>query len=302
MNGSTYNQLIVFHAIVAEGSINGAARKLEIAPPSVSNSLKGLEKTVGLPLFTRTTRRIELTEAGHMLCEETAPAMQSLSYALETVQDLCEVPRGKVRLTLPRFVYQLFLKPIFAEFCALYPKIELEVSISDEAVDIIKQGFDLGIRLGDRIEEGMVATLLTPPMKEALFASPDYIRQKGMPKTLGELKEHKLIQYRFIGSKQLAVLELMGGKQKVAVEMPTALIVNDTDMMLDAAKEGVGIGRILEPIVAADLRAQNVLPILQDKWLDYPGLYAYFPQNSQKARRIRVLIDFLKEKSILFWA
>jgi len=301
MNGATYNQLIVFHAIADEGSIHGAARKMNIASPSVSQSLKKLEQTVGLPLFIRTTRRIELTEAGQKLRDETTSSMQSLSYVLESVQGSSDVPNGKVRVTLPRFVYQLFLKRIFAEFCDLYPQIELEVSISDEAVDIIKEGFDLGIRIGDRVEEEMVATLLTPAMKDAVFASPDYIQRHGMPKKLADLHDHKLIQYRFIASNLLAPLEMMHGNQKVVVDMPAGLIINDTDMMIDAAKQGIGIGRILEPIVKNELEEGTLLPVLKEKWVTCPGLYAYFPQHSQKARRIRVFIDFLKEKSILIW-
>ena len=301
MNGATYNQLIVFHAIVDEGSISGAARKLEIAPPSVSKSLKILEENIGLPLFTRTTRRVELTEAGQTLHRETKDAMFSLSYAIETVRDLSESPSGKVRITIPRFVYQLFLKTIYAEFCQRYPQIELEVSISDEAINIIEEGFDLGVRIGDRVEEGMVATLLSAPMKDALFASKDYIARYGMPKQLKDLHDHKLVQYRFIGSHQLAPLEMMQGTQKVRIDMPGAIIINDTDMMIDATLSGLGIGRVLEPIVKPYFEDGSLIPIMKEKWVDFPGLYAYFPQHSQKARRVRVLIDFLKEKSILIW-
>jgi len=295
MNGTTFNQLVMFQAIAKEGSITKAAQKLEIASPSVSNALKALEEQLGLPLFTRTTRRIELTEAGRQLYESTAESVNELSFALESVSDLSKVPSGKVRLTLPRFVYQYLLKPVYAEFCHRYPRIELEVSVSDAAIDILKEGFDLGIRFGDRVEEGMVARQLTPPMREALFASPDYIETYGQPTTPEDLKQHKLIQYRFITSNQIAPLLLDKSGEKLIVNMPNALIVNDTDLMLDATINGIGIGRIVEPMIQDLLEKKALVPVLEEYWCPYSPLYIYFHRNSQKAKRVRVLIDFLLE-------
>lgn len=299
MNGSTYNQLMMFHTIAQEGSITAAARKLEIAPPSVSQALKMLEEQLGLPLFTRTTRRIELTEAGQQLYERTRPSMSDLSLAIESISDLRRVPSGKVRITLPRFVYQSLLKPIYIEFCQRYPDIQLEISVSDKAVDIIREGFDMGIRFGDKVEDGMIARQLTPPVKEALFASPSYLEQYGVPKTPKDLQQHKLIQYRFISSNQIAPLTLNQKSETVTVNMPIALIVNDTDLMVDAAINGLGIGRIVTPIVENDFAQGLIVPVLEEFWQPYSGLYVYFHKNTQKAKRVRVLIDFLLEKAEL---
>jgi len=299
MKGSTFNQLSIFQAIVQEGSIRGAARKLEMAPPSVSQALKQLEQQLGLPLFTRSTRRIELTEAGQQLHQRTRSAISELDYALESVQDLSEQPSGRVSITLPRFAFQFFLRPIYAEFCQRYPDIQLEISVSDEAVNLVSTGIDMGIRFGDRIEPGMVARQLTAPMLETLFAADSYIERNGVPDTLEALQQHKLIQYRFIASNQLAALELQQRGQSVTVQMPIALIVNDTDAMVDAAEKGLGIGRIVKPMVAPQFADGRLRPVLEACWPEYPGLYLYFVQNSQKARRVRVLIDFLVEKGRL---
>ncbi|BDY03071.1 LysR substrate-binding domain-containing protein [Ferrimonas sp. YFM] len=296
MKGATFNQLMIFQSIVQEGSIRGAARKLEMAPPSVSQALKQLEGQVGLPLFNRSTRRIELTEAGQLLHERTAGAISTLDYALESVQDLSESPSGKVSITLPRFVFQFFLKPIYAEFCQRYPDIQLEISVSDEAVNILNEGFDMGIRFGDRIEPGMVARQLTAPMREALFASPDYLERHGCPDFPESLQQHKLVQYRFIAANQLAPLLLQHQGQQITVQMPLALVVNDTDAMMDATLKGLGIGRMVTPMVTDYFQQGQLLPVLEQNWTPYPGLYLYFVQNSQKARRVRVLIDFLVEK------
>ncbi|TDE25459.1 LysR family transcriptional regulator [Vibrio owensii] len=299
MNGTTYNQLMMFHTIAQEGSITAAARKLEIAPPSVSQALKMLEEQLGLPLFTRTTRRIELTEAGQLLYERTLASMSELNLAVESVSDLSRVPSGKVRITVPRFVYQSLLKPIYIEFCQRYPSIQLEISVSDKAIDIIRDGFDMGIRFGDRVEEGMIARQLTLPVKEALFASPGYVEQYGLPETPDDLKQHKLIQYRFISSNQVAPLNLNNKGETITVNMPTALIVNDTDVMIDAAHNGLGIGRIVTPMVEEGFKKGEIVPVLEEYWQPYSGLYVYFHKNTQKAKRVRVLIDFLLEKAEL---
>ncbi|WP_419811976.1 LysR family transcriptional regulator [Bacterioplanoides sp.] len=296
MKGATFNQLTIFQSIVREGSIRGAARKLEMAPPSVSQALKLLEAEVGLPLFTRSTRRIELTEAGRLLQQRTSGAMTTLDYAVESIRDMNEQPSGRVSITLPRFVFQFFLKPIYAEFCQRYPDIQLEISISDKAVNLLEEGYDAGIRFGNRVEPGMVARQLTAPMQEALFASDEYLQRYGQPQTAADLQAHKLVQYRFIASNKLAPLLLQEHGQAITVQMPLALIVNDTDAMVDAAEKGLGIGRIVTPMIQNQLDSGQLKPVLPTYWQPYSGLYVYFVQNSQKALRVRALIDFLVEK------
>jgi len=295
--GASYNQIMIFHVIAKEGSIRGAARKLEMAAPSVSQSLKLLETKLGVPLFRRSTRQMSLTEAGKFLLNNTSEALATLNYALEGVHDLSNAPSGKVSITVPRFVYQSVLRQIFPEFCRLYPEIELEISVSDTSVNIIKEGIDVGIRFGDRIEEGLVARQLTPKIEEALFASPEYLALNGIPDTPQDLESHKVIQYRFGASNRLAPLLLDDNGNTITVEMPKAIVVNDTDIIVDAAHAGLGIGRFLTPLMKRHFNDGSLVPVLESYWYKYPGLYVYFSQNSQKARRIRVLVDFLLEKA-----
>ena len=297
MNGSTFNQIRIFQAIAQEGSISGAAKTLEMAPPSVSQALKSLENELGLPLFTRTTRKIELTQAGQKLYESTRDSIQSLSLAYESVSDLTMTPRGQVRITVPRFVYQKVLAPIYAEFCRRYPDICLEISIYDGTVDIIEQGFDLGIRFGSQVADGMIARQLVKPHNDVLFASPSYLAKFGTPKTISELQGHKLIYYRFISAKNVLPFTVMDGDEEVSVALSPALIVNDTDLIIDSAKQGLGIGRLLEPMISQELADGSLVPILERHWHKTSGLYLYFHQNTQKAQRVRVFIDFVIEQT-----
>lgn len=222
-------------------------------------------------------------------------AVANLNIAIESISDLSQSASDKIRLTVSRFVYQLLLQPIYAEFCQMHPEIQLEISISDATIDLIQEGFDACIRFGDKVKEGMIARQLTPSLKEAFFAAPDYIAQYGLPKTPNDLQQHKRIQYRFIGSGKLAdfQLQLQHQHHNISRQMPVTMIVNDTDLIIDAALKGIGIGRILEPVVRQHIDSGRLIPILPDCWPTFAGLYLYFYKNAQQARRMRVFIDWL---------
>lgn len=301
MNSSTYNQLSIFISIVQEEGVRPAARKLEMAAPSVSQALKQLEKQVGLPLITRTTRQMELTDAGRLLYERSLPLVSELDETLEQVKQLNQVPSGKLRITLPIFAFTYFLQPLYAKFCKKYPEIDLEISLSDATVNIIKDGFDAGIRFAHKIEEGMVSVRLTPPLVQTIFASPEYLEANGTPETPEELSTHTLISYRYLSSNQLAPLMVTEDGNSYPVKMPRGIIVNHPDLMMDAAEQGLGVAAILEPIAKDAIAAGKIAPILESYSYSYPGLHLYFPRHSEKANRIRVLVDFLKANEIDKW-
>ena len=139
-------------------------------------------------------------------------------------------------------------------------------------------------------------------MDEALVASDTYLAKNGAPSSPEDLQQHRLIQFRFATSNQLAPLLLTDKGHRLQVKMSLAMIVNDTDLMIDAAEQGLGIGRIFAPWVKEQLASGRLRPVLQAYWYSYPGLHIYFPQHSQKAKRIRVLIDFLRDRAIRNWS
>lgn len=299
MQASVYHNLNIFHAIVAEGSISAAARKLQSSPAAVSHSLKMLEQYLGLPLFLRSTRKLELTEAGQHLRANTQSLITLLEFEVDNIKNLAETPSGSVRITIPRFAFKAVLQPVYAEFCERYPHIQLEISVSDAAVDIVKEGFDLGIRCGDIIEENMVVQQLLPAMRDFLLISPKYAAKYGIPKRPADLVKHKMIGYRLITANRIQPLMLHQNGQDIEVNMPVSLIVNDElDVMIDATRQGLGIGRIYESSFRQQADQQDFIPILQDYWVRYPPIYLYYPQHSQKAKRVRVLIDFLMQKAV----
>lgn len=293
INGSVYGQLMIFHIIAAEGSISAAARRLELSVPAVSKSLKQLEEHIGAPLFRRTTRRIELTEAGEILRCNTQNAVQSLQHGIEYVRDLSKKPSGSVRITLARLAFHQILQPVYADFCRTYPEIELEISINDGTVDILAEGFDLGIRLGDVIQEGMVARQLTPPLREGLYVSPAYVERYGLPQSPQELSQHRLIGYRFVTARRILPLILNDQGHELTIHMPAGIVVNDIEVMADAVRQGLGIGRLFETELDLMPDRAQLIPVLEPYWRNYPPAYLYYLQNSQRARRLQVFIDFL---------
>lgn len=297
INGAVYGQLMIFHTIAAEGSISAAARRLDLSVPAVSKSLKLLEEHIGVPLFRRTTRRIELTEAGEILRSDTQQGVQSLQQALERVRDLSKQPSGSVRITLARLTFHQIVQPVYAEFCERYPDIELEISINDGTVDILAEGFDLGIRLGDMVQEGMVARQLTPPLREGLYVSPAYVERYGLPQSPQELAQHRLIGYRFVTARRILPLTLRDQGHELTIHMPAGVVVNDIEVMTDATRRGLGIGRIFEAELDLMPDSKLLIPILQDYWRTYPPAHLYYLQNSQRARRVQVFIDFLLENA-----
>ena len=295
MDNALFGQLTVFHAIAGEGSISGAARRLGLGVPAVSKSLKALEGTMGVPLFHRTTRRLEITEAGQMLLSRSADAMQALSYAVESVQDLGQTPSGAVRITIARHAWLSLLRPRLASFCESYPEIRLEISVFDGTVDILEQGYDMGVRFGDRVEEGMVARRLTAPFREGLYVSAGYLRRYGRPLGPEDLHAHRLIGYRFITANRLLPLILRKGGEELTVDMPVSITTNDIDVIAEGVRQSLGIGRLFEPVHSLLPDRDTFIPVLEPLWRSYPALYLYFPQHSQRAKRIRAVIDFLTE-------
>ncbi|WP_316425990.1 LysR family transcriptional regulator [Klebsiella oxytoca] len=293
MNNALYNQIRIFQSIAREGNISAAARKLEITPPSVSNALKLLEEHIGHPLFVRTTRRIELTETGQLLLEQTAAAVESLENSLESIRDQNQEPSGIVRITLSRFAYLLILKPAMAEFCQQYPGIQLEISVYDGTVNIIEERFDLGIRFGDILEGGVVARPLMKHFCEGLYASSAYLSEHGTPEVPSDLSQHKLIGYRFITNNRILPLILNDRGEQLTVEMPGQLISNDIDVMADGIRNGLGIGRLFEPIWQLQPDREHFIPVMESYWKTYPPVYLYYPKNAGKTKRVKALIDFL---------
>ena len=164
MRSSELGELAAFAAIAREGNFRRAAAQLELKPSSLSSAMRALESRLGVRLLNRTTRSVSLTEAGQQLFATLAPALEEIDAALETVNGFRAHPMGQLRLSVPRSVAASLILPLFRRFSERYPDIVLELAAENGFVDIVKEGFDAGVRLGESVAPGMVAVRITPDM------------------------------------------------------------------------------------------------------------------------------------------
>ena len=285
----------VFLAIVREGSLRAAARALGVGAPAVSHQLKALERRIGVDLLVRTTRSVELTDAGRTLLAGAAPALQELQGALESTRAAGRSTSGTLRLTLPNSAYRIIIAPLLAAFQARHGDVRLDFSMNESLVDIVKEGFHAGIRLGDRLSAGMVALRLTGPLTPCLFAAPSYLEAFGRPAHPVDLLNHNCVRYKYITANRLHDWQFVEDGQTKTVDAPTHLIIDDMETLRLAVRDGQGIGWSLKAVLEEDLRAGTVETVLDAYMPDLPPYYLYYPEQNRHVELLRLFIDFLIE-------
>ncbi len=286
----------VFLAIVQEGSLRAAARSLGVGAPAVSYQLKTLERRIGVALLVRTTRSVELTEAGRALLAGAAPAFQTLMETIEGTRVAGRSTSGTLRLTLPSSAYQIIVAPGLADFHARYPDVCLDLSINESLVDIVSEGFHAGFRLGNRLGPEMVAVRLTEPLTPCFFAAPSYLEIQGRPRHPRDLLNQRCVRYRYISANRLHDWQFTEGGQTKTVDPPTRLIVDDMETLRLAVRDGQGIGWTLRAVIGDDLRAGTLETVLDDYMAALPPYYLYYPEHNRRLELLRLFIDFLIER------
>ncbi len=283
----------VFLAIVREGSLRAAARALGVGAPAVSHQLKALERKIGVDLLVRTTRSIELTEAGRTLLAGTAPAFKEINDAIEGTRAVGKAATGTLRLTLQRSAYKIAVAPVLAEFQARYPDVCLDLSINEGLVDIVKEGFHAGFRMGDRLTTDMVAVRLTEPLKPCWYAAPAYLDVFGRPQHPRDLLNHKCIRYKSVTAKRIWDWQFVEDGQPKTVDPPTRLVVDSMPFVTQAALDGHGIGWSLKAVIQEELDAGLLETVLDPFVTDMPALYLYYPEQNRRLEMLRLFIDVL---------
>ena len=287
--------LRAFVLIARHGSFTRAGREIGVTASALSQTMAQFERQLGVRLLARTTRRVGLTEAGRAFLERIAPALGVIDDAVESARQYGERPAGTLRITT---AMASILAPHVAAFVAAYPEITLEINVDSALTDLVGQGFDAGIRLGERLEKDMIAIPLGGPMRSVVAGSPDYFKRHGKPKHPQELSRHNCVRFRFAsgGIYHWEFAHPAGAKRGRWFEIDVGgnLIANDNALALAAARDGVALTHVTMPIVQPDLDAGRLETVL-DRWLPaYDGLYLYYPSRFQVPPKLRVFIDFLK--------
>jgi DNA-binding transcriptional LysR family regulator len=305
-NGALMRELLTHLPIVVCvarcGGFAAAAAALNMSPSAVSHAVRVVENRLGEPLFARTTRSVALTEAGARFLASIGPALDDIDKAVESLTAQRGEVTGVLRINAPRVAVLLVLAPILAKMAWTHPRLTVEVHTNDAFVDIIEQGFDAGIRLGDSIQQDMVSIRLTPPFKAIMVATPGYLAARGTPQTIGELANHNCVGFRLLGSGALYEWDLRDGERDISARVAGTSVVTDASFARDLALAGVGIGYIFEPLVRADLRDDRLRWILPETAIEEQGLFLYFPQRAALAPKLRAFIDvaqsFLRESLV----
>jgi DNA-binding transcriptional LysR family regulator len=281
----------VFSQVVEFGSFSKAAEHLGLSATAASRHVAELETHLQTRLLNRTTRRISLTETGRSFYERCVQLLADLDEAEQEASRAAVVPRGTIKLTAAVNFGVRHLAPAIADFLAAHGEVRFDVSLSDRIVDLVEEGFDLGIRIGGSGSEHIVArklgqTRLVP------CAAPAYLAARGAPQSPDDLERHNCFTYEYVTPKNLWRFRDPAGGER-AVRVRGSLHSNNGDLLAEAAARGAGI--VFEPafIVGPDVRAGRLVPLLQDYVPAPVPIYAVYPSRKHLSAKIRLFVDFL---------
>jgi DNA-binding transcriptional LysR family regulator len=285
--------LTSFLEAATAGSFTAAAERLELSPAAVSKNVIKLEAELGVRLFNRHTRRIRLTPEGAAFAEQAREALRALDNALKGVRETQAEPSGRVRISVGISFGRRYVLPALPVLLAQYPKLEVEVSLENRAVDLVAEGFDIGIR-GGRIRDSSLIARRVARLPLMLLAAPSYLAQRGTPKTAADLAGHELIGVRFNSGVDVWRLRPAPGQPAVDWRPTARLFVSDPEAQVDLAVAGAGIIQVALHHAASDLaagRLQRVLADLHEP--DEREIVLHYPHRQFLSPRVRVVVDAL---------
>jgi DNA-binding transcriptional LysR family regulator len=294
LSTSDFGQLRAFVAVAEVLNFSRAAETLGVSASALSQMVRGLEERVGVRLLHRNTRNVSLTEAGDRLFQRVRPAVQELGAAMGQTSELRAHPAGIVRIHCFRTAADLFLRPLLRPFHDSYPDVVLDITLDDEVVDIVAGGYDVAIRIGEVIEQDMIAVKLGPDLRQIAVASPDYLAQRGTPQHPHDLASHRCIGWRWPGHQTPYKWEFVEDGKWFAVAVGGPLITNLKDFGLQAAVDGLGIAFASEQLIAPHIAAGRLVPLLERWSAPFPGYYLCYPAQRQMAPPLRAFIDSVR--------
>lgn len=296
MKREELGDLIAFLAVVDEKNFTRAAIKLGTSQSAISHVVRRLEERLDVRLLTRTTRNVAPTEAGKHLAHTLRLALSDIKAELYMLDELRSKPAGTIRLTTSKYAAQHLVLPVVNKLMDLYPEINIEISVDHKLVDIVKHGFDAGIRLGEQIEKDMIAVRVGPPVKMVVVASSDYFSKHAQPKTPHELTQHQCINIRFPTSGGVYLWEFANKGKKFSVRVDGQFTCDDTELAIHAALMGRGIACLPDYQVQPLIDEGKLIQILS-KWCPpFPGFHLYYPSRRQSSIAFRLFVEQLRYK------
>lgn len=284
--------LTLFAAVARAGGFRAAARSLGLSPSAISHGVAALEARLGARLLNRSTRSLSLTDAGRRLLERIEPALAEIADGMDEASDAGGAPSGRVRVTAPPSAAHMLLGPHLSAFAQAFPAVALDILVEDRFVDIVSERFDVGLRLGEQLQPGMVAISIGPPQRFTIIAAPDYLARHGRPPSLEALAGHRCIQRRFTGGNVYAWEVERDGAEITLSDMAAAMTANDDHLVHQAALRGAGIAFLYHARIAEDLEAGRLIELFPEHCTAFPGFFLYHSSRRQTRPAVRAVIDF----------
>jgi DNA-binding transcriptional LysR family regulator len=291
------SDLDAFAAVARHRSFRRAATERRVSPSLLSQTVRRLEERLGVRLLNRTTRAVSPTQAGEALLAELGPALDQIARAVDGVNAFRGSPTGLLRLNAPKPIAHYVIAPMIGAFRAAYPGIEVELSAQDALIDVVAEKFDAGVRFGESLAQDMVAVPFGPRQRMAVFGAPSYFAARERPRTVEDLLGHVLIRNRFPGG-GIGPWEFEKDGKAVSLVPEGPVTVDDPNVELRLALDGVGLAFMFEPYGAAHVAAGRLELVLPDWCPEFEAPFLYMSSRRLVPSALRAFIDFARQ----YWA
>jgi DNA-binding transcriptional LysR family regulator len=297
MPTESFNDLATFALVAKERSFTKAAAKLGISQSALSQTIRHLEERLGLRLLTRTTRSVAPTEAGQRLLQTVAPRFEEIESALASLSELREKPAGVIRITAGEHAALSVLRPALPRILPRYPDIKIEIIVDYGLTDIVAEGYDAGVRLGEQVAKDMVAVRIGPDFRMAVVGAPAYFKQRAIPKKPQDLAEHNCINIRLPTYGGLFPWDLEKSGREVKVRVEGQLIFNNMGLRLTSALQGLGLAYMPEDQAHPYIAKGRLIRVLEDWCPPFPGYHLYYPSRRHSSPAFALLVETLRHRA-----
>jgi len=296
------NAMAVFAAVAEARGFRAAGERLGVSASAVSQTLRKLEAQLGVTLLQRSTRSVRLTEAGERLYAGLRPALEEVRAAVAAVGELSDVPRGTLRLIVGTAADPVLAGPLLADFLAAHPHVTLDLVVSDAVGDIVADGYDAGIQLGEVIDRDMIAVPVTGDIRMTVVGAPAYFAHNPKPTHPRDLVEHACLNwhpaagvpaYRWEFTEPEPAGSAQGGRE-IVVAVPARVLSTDSAVNIRLARAGLGLAIVYEGQVRDEVARGELVPVLEEFCEPFPGYYLYYPQRRHASPALRALIAHLR--------
>lgn len=281
-------------AIARRGTFRAAAIDLGMSTTALSHAIGKLEASLGVRLFNRTTRSVSLTDAGRMFVEQVGPALQNIQGALDGVRSHRETPSGTIRINAAPFAGREIISPLVIEFLRRYPDMTVDLVTEGRLVDIVAEGFDLGVRVASLVPSDMIAVSLGRPQRYAIVGSASYFTQHDRPRVPPDLFQHRCIRVR-LPDGALYRWRLEKDGEAVQIDVRGPIVLDEASLARTAVLENIGLGFFMEQNVAADIEAGHLIRVLEDWTPPFPGLCLYYPGRRNLSAGVKAFLALARE-------